>query len=104
MLVVRLFRRIIIREEYSLGGVAMAQTVHSSSAAIAAYDAVSMVLSSFGPRDIVSTGTTVQAVRWLEPTCRETDEELVAMIVFVAISKTMGVSFDHKQKQKQKRA
>jgi hypothetical protein len=77
----------------------MAQAAHSLFPVIAAYDAVSTVLSSFGPRDVVSTGTTVQAVRWLEPACRETDEELVAMIVSVAISKTMGVSFDHKRKR-----
>ena len=77
----------------------MSQTAHSSSPVLPAYEAVSTVLSNFGPRDVISTGTTLQAVRWLQPGCPETDEELVALIVSIATGRTMGVSFDHKHRR-----
>lgn len=77
----------------------MSQTAHSSSPVMPAYEAVSAVLSTFGPHDVVSTGNTLQAVRWLEPGCPETDEELVALIVSIATGRTMGVSFDHKHRR-----
>ena len=74
----------------------MSPTAHSSSPVTPAYEAVSTVLSTFGPHDVISTGTTLEAVRGLQPGGSETDEELVALIVSIATGRTMGVNFDHK--------
>ena len=61
-----------------------------------AHYAVSTVLSHYGPRDVISTGAALKAIRWMAPLCRETDEELVGLIVTAATGRTMSVVFDHR--------
>jgi hypothetical protein len=61
-----------------------------------AHYAVSTVLSHYGPRDVVSTGSALKAIRWMAPLCRETDEEIVGLIVSAATGRTMSVIFDHR--------
>lgn len=58
--------------------------------------AVSTVLSHYGSRDVVSTGNALKAVRFMAPLCRETDEDIVGLIVSEATGRTVSVMFDHR--------
>ena len=60
-----------------------------------AQHAVSTVLSHYGSRDVISTGSALKAIRFMAPLCRETDEEIVGLIVTAAAGRTISVMFDH---------
>lgn len=61
-----------------------------------AEDLVSLALSKFRAGDTVSTRAAIEAIRRAGPTCEESDDDLVELIVMAAIGKTMGVVFDHR--------
>jgi hypothetical protein len=63
-----------------------------------AQDLVSSVLSRFSAGDTVSTSAMLAAVRSQVPTCGNSDDDLVELIVMTAIGKTMGVVFDHRSR------
>ncbi len=66
------------------------------SSEFAARYAVSTVLSHYGSRDVISTGNALRAIRMMAPLCRETDEDIVGLIVSEATGRTMSVVFDHR--------
>ncbi len=61
-----------------------------------AQDLVSSVLSKFSAGDTISTSAMLAAVRRDAPTCGDSDDDLVELIVMTAIGRTMGVVFDHR--------
>ena len=67
-----------------------------TSSKFEARHAVSTVLSHYGSRDVISTGNALKAVRFMAPLCRETDEDIVGLIVSEATGRTVGVVFDHR--------
>jgi hypothetical protein len=57
---------------------------------------VSSALSRFRAGDTISTRAMLDAIRRIDPTCSDSDDDLVELIVMAAIGKTMGVVFDHR--------
>jgi hypothetical protein len=55
------------------------------------------VLSKFRAGDTVSTRAALDAIRRMDPTCVDSDDDLVELIVMAAIGKTMAVVFDHRK-------
>jgi len=64
---------------------------------LTAQDLVSSALSKFRAGDTVSTRAALDAIRRMAPTCIDSDDELVELIVMAAIGKTMAVVFDHRK-------
>ena len=59
---------------------------------------VSSALSKFRAGDTVSTRAALDAIRRMDPTCVDSDDDLVELIVMAAIGKTMAVVFDHRSR------
>ncbi|OHV70125.1 hypothetical protein LCM4577_06215 [Mesorhizobium sp. LCM 4577] len=59
-------------------------------------DVVSSALSKFRAGDTISTRAMIDAIRQSDPTCEDSDDHLVELIVMAAVGKTMGVVFDHR--------
>ncbi|ESX05088.1 hypothetical protein NKJ16_04600 [Mesorhizobium sp. M0179] len=59
---------------------------------------VSSALSRFRAGDTVSTRAALDAIRRMDPTCVDSDDDLVELVVMAAIGKTMGVVFDHRSR------
>ncbi|RTL92165.1 MAG: hypothetical protein EKK31_34160 [Hyphomicrobiales bacterium] len=59
-------------------------------------DLVSAALSKFRAGDTVSTRAMLDAIRRAEPSCGDSDDHLVELIVMAAVGRTMGVVFDHR--------
>ncbi|RWE78875.1 MAG: hypothetical protein EOS63_16685 [Mesorhizobium sp.] len=59
-------------------------------------DLVSSALSKFRAGDTVSTRAMLDAIRHADPSCEDSDDHLVELIVMAAVGKTMGVVFDHR--------
>ena len=64
---------------------------------LTAHDLVSSALSKFRAGDTVSTRAALDAIRRMDPTCVDSDDDLVELIVMAAIGKTMAVVFDHRK-------
>ena len=64
---------------------------------LTAHGLVSSALSKFRAGDTVSTRAALDAIRRLDPTCLDSDDDLVELIVMTAIGKTMAVVFDHRK-------
>ncbi len=65
---------------------------------LTAHDLVSSALSKFRAGDTVSTRAALDAIRRMDPTCADSDDDLVELIVMAAIGKTMAVIFDHRSR------
>jgi hypothetical protein len=65
---------------------------------LTAHHLVSSALSKFRAGDTVSTRAALDAIRRMDPTCLDSDDDLVEMIVMAAIGKTMAVVFDHRSR------
>ena len=74
----------------------MSHAHQGMSSEFEAKHAVSTVLSHYGSRDVISTGNALKAIRVMAPLCRETDEDIVGLIVSEATGRTMSVVFDHR--------
>ncbi|CDX25868.1 conserved hypothetical protein [Mesorhizobium sp. ORS 3324] len=61
-----------------------------------AEDLVSSALSKFRAGDTVSTRAMLDAIHRSSPSCEDTDDHLVELIVMAAVGKTMGIVFDHR--------
>ena len=61
-----------------------------------AQELVSSALSKFRAGDTISTRAAIEAIRRISPSCEDSDDDLVELIVMAAIGKTMGVVFDHR--------
>ncbi|RWI13906.1 MAG: hypothetical protein EOQ92_30195 [Mesorhizobium sp.] len=61
-----------------------------------AHELVSSALSKFRAGDTISTRAAIDAIRRAGPACADSDDRLVELIVMTAISRTMGVVFDHR--------
>ncbi|ESZ08907.1 hypothetical protein NKH47_12935 [Mesorhizobium sp. M1060] len=59
---------------------------------------VSSALSRFRAGDTVSTRAALDAIRRMDPTCVDSDDDLVELVVKAAIGKTMAVVFDHRSR------
>ncbi|ESX06939.1 hypothetical protein X769_10015 [Mesorhizobium sp. LSJC268A00] len=59
---------------------------------------VSSALSRFRAGDTVSTSAALDAIRRMDPTCVDSDDDLVELVVMAAIGKTMAVVFDHRSR------
>lgn len=59
---------------------------------------VSSALSRFRAGDTVSTRAALDAIRRMDPTCVDSDDDLVELVVMAAIGKTMAVVFDHRSR------
>ncbi|MDG4881133.1 MAG: hypothetical protein E5X48_00920 [Mesorhizobium sp.] len=59
-------------------------------------DLVSSALSKFRAGDTISTRAMLDAIRQSDPSCEDSDDHLVELIVMAAVGKTMGVVFDHR--------
>ncbi|WFP64964.1 hypothetical protein [Mesorhizobium sp. WSM4904] len=59
-------------------------------------DLVSSALSKFRAGDTISTRAMLDAIRQSDPSCGDSDDHLVELIVMAAVGKTMGVVFDHR--------
>ncbi|WFP78236.1 hypothetical protein [Mesorhizobium sp. WSM4906] len=59
-------------------------------------DLVSSALSKFRAGDTISTRAMLDAIRQSDPSCEDSDDQLVELIVMAAVGKTMGVVFDHR--------
>ncbi|BCM21658.1 hypothetical protein [Mesorhizobium sp. J8] len=59
-------------------------------------DLVSSALSNFRAGDTISTRSMLDVIRQSDPTCEDSDDHLVELIVMAAVGKTMGVIFDHR--------
>jgi hypothetical protein len=59
-------------------------------------DLVSSALSKFRAGDTVSTRAMLNAIRLADPSCGDSDDHLVELIVMAAVGRTMGVVFDHR--------
>ncbi|ESY31585.1 MULTISPECIES: hypothetical protein [unclassified Mesorhizobium] len=59
---------------------------------------VSSALSRFRAGDTVSTRAAPDAIRRMDPTCVDSDDDLVELVVMAAIGKTMAVVFDHRSR------
>lgn len=60
-----------------------------------AYVAVSTALALNSSGDVASTGMVLRATRRLSPHCRESDDELIGLLVSIASKRTIALSFDH---------
>ncbi|MBA1142544.1 hypothetical protein [Mesorhizobium neociceri] len=65
---------------------------------LTAQNLVSSVLSKFRAGDTISTRAALDAIRRMDPTCIDSDDDLVERIVMAAIGKTMAVVFDHRSR------
>ncbi|MGX5846139.1 hypothetical protein ACWGTO_03595 [Mesorhizobium sp. PL10] len=65
---------------------------------LTAQNLVSSALSKFRAGDTVSTRAALDAIRRMDPTCIDSDDDLVELIVMAAIGKTMAVVFDHRSR------
>ncbi|MER8389650.1 hypothetical protein NKJ46_14125 [Mesorhizobium sp. M0166] len=63
---------------------------------LTAQELVSSALSRFGAGDTISTRAMLDIVRRTAPACRDSDDDLVELIVMTAVGRTMGVVFDHR--------
>ncbi|RWK53874.1 MAG: hypothetical protein E5X43_08290 [Mesorhizobium sp.] len=61
-----------------------------------AHELVSSALSKFRAGDTISTRAAIDAIRRAGPACADSDDRLVELIVMTAISRTMGIVFDHR--------
>ncbi|MES0044943.1 hypothetical protein [Mesorhizobium sp. M0091] len=59
---------------------------------------VSSALSRFRAGDTVSTRAALDAIRRMDPTWVDSDDDLVELVVMAAIGKTMAVVFDHRSR------
>ncbi|MER8901021.1 hypothetical protein [Mesorhizobium sp. M0772] len=59
---------------------------------------VSSALSRFRAGDTVSTRAALDAIRRMDPTCVDSDDDLVELVAMAAIGKTMAVVFDHRSR------
>ncbi|ESZ61992.1 hypothetical protein [Mesorhizobium sp. L103C131B0] len=59
---------------------------------------VSSALFRFRAGDTVSTRAALDAIRRMDPTCVDSDDDLVELVVMAAIGKTMAVVFDHRSR------
>ena len=59
-------------------------------------DLVSSALSKFRAGDTISTRAMLDVIRRSDPSCQDSDDHLVELIVMAAVGKTMGVVFDHR--------
>jgi hypothetical protein len=65
---------------------------------LTAQQLVSSVLSKFRAGDTISTRAMLDAIRRIGPTCLDSDDDLVELVVMTAIGRTMGVVFDHRSR------
>jgi hypothetical protein len=65
---------------------------------LTAQELVSSALSKFRAGDTVSTRASLDAIRRIGPACEDSDDDLVELIVMMAIGRTMGVIFDHRSR------
>jgi len=59
-------------------------------------DLVTSALSKFRAGDTISTRAMLDVIRRSDPSCQDSDDHLVELIVMAAVGKTMGVVFDHR--------
>jgi hypothetical protein len=62
-------------------------------------EVVDHFVSSRGRGSIVSTRDAVGAVRYAEPRCEHTDQELAAIVASAAIIRGHAVAFDHGERE-----
>jgi hypothetical protein len=65
---------------------------------LTAQELVSSALSKFRAGDTISTRAALDAIRRTGLACKDSDDDLVELIVMTAIGRTMAVVFDHRSR------